>query len=208
VWPLGEAPSGGQPGAKMPDGKKAAREPPFGGDRDEGIQHETAFGEQGMGDDEPGAARSPARFGPEQHIEVQHARTPSFATPAPERAFHLLEVSEQGWRGECRLDRGGGIGEGAAAIADGARREDRRQGEQGHILAEQGGCGADNRFGTAVAAVAAIGAKSDRVAVHGGRVAGGGGAVMSNLSRRRHIGRVLVKRPPVQVGSPALAPRG
>jgi hypothetical protein len=107
-------------------------------------------------DDQAGAGTG--AFGPEDDVEIDHARPPAAAGAAAEVALDPLEAGEQGRGGERAVEDRRGIGEAAAGGAERGRRADPR--EPGD--AERRGGGADRGRGAAVAA-GAVGAEGDGV---------------------------------------------
>src|SRR4051794_41927079 len=83
----------GQPRQQLADRGAGQRVAPGGRDLGEQPEHEGAGAEGGMGNDRSGSA--PGAFGPEDDVEVEHARPPAAAGAPAETAFDRLQLGEQ-----------------------------------------------------------------------------------------------------------------
>src|SRR4051812_26364066 len=113
-----DGPRRGQPGEELAYRRAAERIAPTRRDLGEGAKHEIAGAKGGVGDGRPRAV--PGTAGPEDDVEIEHARPPAAARTAAEGALDPLELGEQSGRIETALDDRGAIGEAAP------RRTERR----------------------------------------------------------------------------------
>src|SRR3954452_24512068 len=95
-------PGRGQPREELAHGRAARRVAPVRGHLRERAQHEVAPTKGGMRHDRPRPA--PDTAGPEDDVEIEHARAPAAPGAAAEGALDRLELGEQGVGEEVALD--------------------------------------------------------------------------------------------------------
>src|SRR5215210_1393572 len=98
----------------MPCGERVV-DPPAGGCRSEGSEHEGACLERRMRDGQ--AARAPAAAAPGHDIQVEHPAAPTAPGTAAELALDGLERDEQCWRIQVAFNERDSIGEFASRVA-------------------------------------------------------------------------------------------
>ena len=109
--------------------------------------------------------RVPLAAAPEDNVEVDHARTPATAAPSAEFALEPFKSCQHFWRLERALDQRHAIGEIASGAPVRGVEDDWRGVEEPEFLIEPGNCRFDYLWGTAEAAVGAIGPDGDGVEV-------------------------------------------